>query len=187
MGIGPGARRGPCGCNRCLGLSGRYPRANCASHQHAADDRSVSLAISPDGQKIVFVANGGRPCYGCGRSRHCSTAGWDQGAMARSGRRTAERGVLYVYRQPAQAHRDAITSRRWDSIGTGACNRDGTILSTLSDRGPSCASPPLAVKVWGDAAGGTGLTHQFPQFLPDGRHSLTHAKPQPTCRVYRSA
>ncbi len=144
----------------------------------------VSLAISPDGQRIVFVATSeGRSMLWL-RPLDSTTAtplGGTDGAMAPFWSADS-RTVGFFTSTDNQLKRIDIDSGSLQALGTfplgtgGTWNRDGTILfSTLSGPGPILRISSTG----GEASAVTrveapALVHQFPQFLPDGRHFLYH-------------
>ena len=150
----------------------------------------VSLAISPDGQKIVFVATSE------GRSRL-----WLRSLDSTATRPLAGTdGAFYPFWSPdsrsvgffadGKLKRIDIGRRIGADTGGrsagrgGAWNRDGTILFAPNQGGPifrisSTGGEPAAV---------TRLelpqqaSHRFPQFLPDGRHFLYYVTGSPEAR-----
>ena len=157
MGIGLGARRGACGCAIVWALRPAPPAGELRFEITTPPTTDpVSLAISPDGQKIVFVATSeGRSMLWL-RPLDSDTAaplaGTD-GAMAPFWSPDS-RTVGFFTTTDNQLKRIDIDSGSLQALGTfplgtgGTWNRDGTILfSTLcGTSGPSSASPPLAVK-----------------------------------------
>ena len=144
----------------------------------------LSLAISPDGQKIVFVATSEGRAMLWLRLLDSGTAaplaGTD-GAMAPFWSPDS-RSLGFFTSTDGQLKRIEIDSGSVQALGRfprgtgGTWNRDGTILfATLSGAGPI-----LRVSSTGGEASSVtrleapALTHQLPQFLPDGRHFLYH-------------
>ncbi len=141
-----------------------------------------SLAISPDGQTIVFVATfEGRPRL------------WLRALNATSIRPLAgTEGGFYPFWSPDGRSIGFFADGKLDRIDIdgglvralanapnplgGTWNRDGTILFTPNYTGPifrvSAAGGEAAAVTRMDAQQGS---HHFPQFLPDGRHFLYHA------------
>jgi Tol biopolymer transport system component len=143
----------------------------------------VSLAIAPDGRRVVFVApSDGRPQLWL-RSLNSPTAQPLAGTDA----------ATFPFWSPDSRSIGFFADgklRRMDSddgsatilanapLGQGgAWNRDGTILFA-----PAPASPLLQISVTGGEP--TAVTtidpqqvgHSFPQFLPDGRHFLYYVE-----------
>jgi Tol biopolymer transport system component len=140
----------------------------------------VSLALSPDGQSLVFVADSeGQPRL------------WLRSLEAISSRRLAGTdGAAYPFWSPdsrsigffAQgklkrldiAGGAAQTLANADIGRGGSWNRDGVILFAPSTFGPifrvsDRGGEPVAVTRLGILK---PVGHRFPQFLPDGRHFL---------------
>jgi serine/threonine protein kinase len=146
---------------------------------------SMSLAISPNGQKIVFVATSEgqnklwlRPL---GSATAKPLAGTD-GAVAPFWSPDSRSIAFFTSTDNRIKHLD-IDGGSMRVLGTfplatgGTWNRDGTILfSTLA--GPT---PIFRISdKGGQATRATQLrapedTHQLPRFLPDGRHFLYHS------------
>jgi eukaryotic-like serine/threonine-protein kinase len=143
----------------------------------------VSLAIAPDGRRVVFVAaSDGRPQLWL-RSLDTPTAQPLAGTDA----------ATFPFWSPDSRSIGFFADgklRRMDSDGGsatilanaplgqgGAWNRDGTILFA-----PAPASPLLQISATGGEP--TAVTtidpqqvgHSFPQFLPDGRHFLYYVE-----------
>jgi eukaryotic-like serine/threonine-protein kinase len=144
----------------------------------------ASLAISPDGRKIVFVAmSEGRAKLWLRRFDSGSAAplpGTD-GAMAPFWSPDS-RTVAFFTNTDDQLKRLDIDGRSLQALGRfplgigGTWNQDGTILfATLSELGPIRRIPATG----GEPSAVTRLeaprqAHFFPQFLPDGRRFLFH-------------
>jgi eukaryotic-like serine/threonine-protein kinase len=150
----------------------------------AATDDPISLAISPDGRQVVFVASGDGASRLWLRSLASTTAQPLPGTE----------GAAYPFWSPDSHSIGFFASGRLYRIDIGAgppqaltaapagrggtWNADGTILFAPS------ISPG---SIWRIAASGgepTAVTridpprqivHRFPQFLPDSRHFLFHA------------
>jgi eukaryotic-like serine/threonine-protein kinase len=150
-----------------------------------------SLAISPDGRKIVFVATSDGVSKLWLRSLESSIAaplaGTD-GAVAPFWSPDS-RGVGFFTTTDGQLKRIDIDTRSLKVLGNvplgtgGTWNQDGTILFSHLASGTGIfrisetGGEPSAVTRLG---GASEVTHQFPQFLPDGRHFLYYtldAKP----------
>ena len=141
-----------------------------------------SLAISPDGRKIVFVATSDGVSKLWLRSLDSSIAaplaGTD-GAVAPFWSPDS-RVVGFFTTTDGQLKRIDIDTRSLQVLGNvplgtgGTWNQDGTILfshlasGTTIFRISATGGEPSAVT----RLGASELTHQFPQFLPDGRHFL---------------
>ena len=144
----------------------------------------VSLAISPDGEKLVFVATSeGRDVLWLRRidsGTAAPLAGTD-GALAPFWSPDSRRVGFFTSTDNQLKHIE-IESGSLQALGRfplgtgGTWNRDGTILfADLAGVGPIFrisskggeASPVTRLE-------GSELVHQFPQFLPDGRHFLYH-------------
>jgi serine/threonine protein kinase len=143
-----------------------------------------SLAISPDGQKIVFVAtSAGHSMLWLRRLDSLSShpLPGTEGATAPFWSPDS-RSVAFFTSMDNRLKRLDIDGRAVQVLGTvplgtgGTWNRDGVILfSTLSGPGPLLRVSSDG----GQASPVTQLTapeatHQFPQFLPDGRRFLYH-------------
>ena len=144
----------------------------------------VSLAISPDGEKLVFVATSeGRDVLWLRRldsGTAAPLAGTD-GAQALFWSPDSRRVAFFTSSDNQLKHIE-IDSGSLQALGRfplgtgGTWNRDGTILfATLSGAGPIFRISSKG----GEASAvtrleGSELVHQFPQFLPDGRHFLYH-------------
>ena len=143
-----------------------------------------SLAISPDGRKIVFVATSQ------GRSMlwlHLLESG-TAAPLAGTDDAVApfwspdSRSVGFSTATDNQLKRIEIVNGSLQALGTvafvtgGTWNREGTILfATRSEAGPIFRISSEG----GEASAvtrleGSELIHQFPHFLPDGRHFLYH-------------
>jgi len=145
----------------------------------------VSFAISPDGQRIVFVAGSeGRNMlwlYRLDSGAAAPLAGTD-GATAPFWSPDS-RSVGFFSTIDNTLKRIDVDGRFLQVLGTfplgtgGTWNQDGTILfAVLAGRGPIYRISSTG----GEATPATRLesteqTHQFPQFLSDGRHFLYHA------------
>ena len=143
-----------------------------------------SLAISPDGRKIVFVATSqGRSMlwlHLLESGTAAPLAGTD-GAVAPFWSPDS-RSVGFSTATDNQLKRIEIANGSLQPLGTvafvtgGTWNRDGTILfATRSEAGPIFRISSKG----GEASAvtrleGAELIHQFPHFLPDGRHFLYH-------------
>jgi Tol biopolymer transport system component len=152
----------------------------------------LSLALSPDGQKLVFVADADGVSRLWLRELHAASArplaGSDGAAFpfwspeSRSIGFFAEGKLkrLDITGGAAQILADAPIGRG------GAWNRDGVILFA-----PNTAVPIFRVSATGgEAVAMTSLGmpqpdqvgHRFPHFLPDGRHFLFHVVGSPQYR-----
>jgi serine/threonine protein kinase/Tol biopolymer transport system component len=150
-----------------------------------------SLAISPDGRKIVFVATSDGVSKLWLRSLESSNAaplaGTD-GAEAPFWSPDS-RAIGFFTTTDGQLKRIDIDTRSLKVLGNvpigtgGTWNQDGTILFSHLGSGTGIlrisetGGEPSAVTRLG---GASEPTHQFPQFLPDGRHFLYYtldAKP----------
>ena len=142
----------------------------------------ISLAISPDGQKIVFVATSdGRPRL------------WLRSLDSGSARPLAGTdGGFYPFWSPDNRSIGFFADGKLERIDIdgglvravanapnpvgGAWNRDGTILFA-----PNFTGPIFRISAGGEPAALTRIearqaTHRFPQFLPDGRHFLYYVR-----------
>jgi serine/threonine protein kinase/Tol biopolymer transport system component len=144
----------------------------------------MSLAISPDGQKIVFVATSeGRSKLWLRRLDSGSAealAGTDGAAFPFWS--PDSRSVAF-FATDNRLKRLDIDGRSIQVLGMfplgsgGTWNKDGTILFSHF----AGSSPILRVSSTGGQASPATrlqppeLTHQSPQFLPDGRHFLYHS------------
>jgi eukaryotic-like serine/threonine-protein kinase len=149
-------------------------------------DSPLHFAISPDGNRLVFVASGD------GASRLWVRALDATAAQPLAGTENAEypfwspdnRSIGFfaggklkrvdIGGGPPQALADASAGRG------GSWNRDGMILFAESNAGPllrvsaSGGEPSVLTRM------GAGHTsHRFPQFLPDGRHFLFFVQGSP--------
>jgi eukaryotic-like serine/threonine-protein kinase len=148
----------------------------------------VSLAISPDGQNIVFVAASdgqsrlwvrslssvlARPLMG---TDGASFPFWSPDSQSVGFFAEGKLKRIEVERGSVQILTDASSGRG------GSWNRDGTIIFT-----PNAANTPVLRIA---ATGGTPLavtrrdasketSHRFPQFLPDGNHFLYYLQGTP--------
>jgi Tol biopolymer transport system component len=145
----------------------------------------ASLAISPDGQQIVFVAaSQGRNMlwlYRLDSGTAAPLAGTD-GATAPFWSRDS-RSVAFFSMIDNGLKRIDVDGRSLQVLGivplgtAGTWNQDGTILyAGLGGPGPIFRISSTG----GDATPATRLApteqiHQFPHFLPDGRHFVYHA------------
>jgi Tol biopolymer transport system component len=149
----------------------------------------TSLAISPDGQKLVFAGTDQ------GRSGL-----WLRSMNAVSARALAgTEGASFPFWSPdsrslgffadAQLKRIDIEEGRVQILANasspagGTWNQDGTILFVPADIGPifrisATGSVPTAV----DRIDAKQTGHTFPQFLPDGRHFLYYVAGNPEVR-----
>jgi Tol biopolymer transport system component len=145
----------------------------------------LSFAISPDGQKIVFVATSE------GRSRLWLRRLDSGSAEALTGTDGAawpfwspdSRSVAFFTSTDNRLKRLDIDGRSIQVLGlfplgsSGTWNRDGTILFSHF----AGSSPILRISANGGQASPATrlqppeLTHQSPHFLPDGRHFLYHS------------
>jgi serine/threonine protein kinase/Tol biopolymer transport system component len=150
----------------------------------------VSLAISPDGQKIVFVA------VSEGRSLL-----WLRSLDSVSGRPLAGTdGAMFPFWSPDSQSVGFFADgklKRIDtasgSVGTlanaregrgGAWSRDGTIIfapnpSSPIFRLPSAGGEPVALTRLGASQ---QASHRWPQFFPDGNHFLYNVQGSPETR-----
>ena len=149
---------------------------------------SASLAISPDGQKIVFVATSegqsklwlrpldstsGRPLSG---TDGASFPFWSPDSQSVGFFADAKLKRVDVDRGSVQILADAPSGRG------GAWNRDGTIIFTPYPgnsalfRIPATGGTPSAL-TRREATKET--SHRFPQFLPDGHHFLYYVQGTP--------
>src|SRR5262245_2795453 len=144
-----------------------------------------SLAISPDGQKIVFVAtHEGRSKLWLRRLDSALAeplAGTDGAAWPFWS--PDSQSVAFFSSSDNRLKRLDVDGRSMLVLGTfplgsgGTWNRDGTILFSHF----AGSSPILRVSATGGEASPATrlqppeLTHQSPQFLPDGRHFLYHS------------
>jgi Tol biopolymer transport system component len=146
----------------------------------------VSMALSPDGQRLVFAAkNNGRPqlwlrALAAGVLRPIAgTEGGERPFWSPNGRSLGffaegKLKVLDLDRGEPRVVADAIGARG------GAWNAEGVILFASS-----AAGPLFRVAATGGAASavttkrGQQLSHLFPQFLSDGRHFLFYARGTP--------
>jgi Tol biopolymer transport system component len=154
----------------------------------------VSLAISPDGRKIVFVATSeGRSKLWLRRLDSAAAAeplpGTD-GAMAPFWSPDSRTVGFFTSTDNQLKHID-VDSGSLQTLGTfplgtgGTWNRDGTILFSTLGSGPIFRISSKG----GEASAATRpetptLVHQFPQFLPDGRHFLYHTPNRNPPAVY---
>jgi Tol biopolymer transport system component len=145
---------------------------------------TISLAVSPDGQKIVFVAiSEGRNKLWLRRLDSVSAeplAGTD-GAAAPFWSPDS-RSVAFFSTTDNRLKRLDIDGRSMRVLGTfpdgtgGTWNRDGTIL--FSTLGPV---PFFRISSnGGEASPITAGEGQLPRFLPDGRHFLSYSALDPT-------
>jgi serine/threonine protein kinase len=151
----------------------------------------VSVAISPDGEKLVYVASSnGRPMLWLrslvsGEAR--SLAGTDGASFPFWSPNSRSIG-FFANERLYRIDIDGGSLRALTSapVGAGATwSREGVILFTMvpdapiarvSDAGGEAAFVP------GPARGGGG--NRFPQFLPDGRHYLYYVAETATRGVY---
>ena len=161
----------------------------------------VSLAISPDGRRIVFAATTD------GRSRL-----WVRSLDATAVRPLAgtedarfpfwspDGRSVGLFAADDKLKRIDVDSGTMETLANapvgsgGAWNRDGTVLYSPVPDSPIIRAAPSAGAVL--AIGAAGLTrldrprhtgHRFPQFLPDGRHFLYYVAGAPDVRgVYVS-
>jgi len=150
------------------------------------DPGSVSLAISPDGRKLVFVAiSEGRPRL------------WLRWLNSDSSRLLpATEGAKYPFWSPdsrsvgffsedklkrIDIDSGSVTTLAPAHIGDGGTwNRDGVILFSQAPKmrifriGPSGGEPAILTQLV-ELPG----SHRFPQFLPDGRHFLYYVYASP--------
>jgi Tol biopolymer transport system component len=172
-------------------MVGVPPHCRCArdafGHHDAANPAPQSLAISPDGRAIVFVATSE------GQSRLWLRLLESGSARAVKGTERAE-APFWSPDSASVAFFDGETLRRLDLNGesvstlavvsgglSGSWSRDGVILfaqigSPIS-RVPATGGQPTAL---------SGLVRQggnfSPQFLPDGRHFLYYVRGGPEAR-----
>ena len=153
-----------------------------------ATDQPASLALSPDGRQIVFVASGDATSRLWLRSLAATTAQ----PLA------ATEGALYPFWSPDGRSIGFFTGgqlKRIDlgggapqtvapssSVFGGSWNADGVILFAPTSAGPLLRVPASG----GPAVAVTTLarqnSHRFPSFLPDGRHFLFYATGTPDSR-----
>jgi hypothetical protein len=139
--------------------------------------RDLSMAIAPDGQTLVFVADseGGPRLWvhslASGSARLCRSVGFfADGKLKR----------IDVGGGAAQALANV------HNAATGTWNRDGTILfgmTTSSSDGIVRVSATGGEPVDVTPPGQPGV-ESFPEFLPDGRHFLYHVRVIPQPGVY---
>jgi serine/threonine protein kinase len=151
----------------------------------------VSLAISPDGEKLVFVASSdGRPklwlrSLGTGSAR--PLPGTD-GASFPFWSPDSRSVAFFANGNLNRIDIDGSSLRTLASAPVGAggtWNREGVILYTLVPDAPISRVPADGGKsafVPGLQPGAPG--HRFPQFLPDGRHFLYYVADSATRGVY---
>ena len=180
-----------CSGSSCLGAPRRAARWRDAPRDHdAADGRSRiagDFARRPEDCVRGHVGRGIEAVAALARFQHRSAVGGDR----------RRHGAVLVARQPGggfftttdgQLKRIDIDTRSLQVLGNvplgtgGTWNQDGTILfshlasGTTIFRISATGGEPSAVT----RLGASELTHQFPQFLPDGRHFLYYtldAKP----------
>jgi len=150
-----------------------------------------SLAISPDGRRIVFVATSDGVSKLWLRSLDSSIAAplTDTDGAVAPFWSPDSRAVGFFTTTDGQLKRIDIDTRSLKVLGNvplgtgGTWNQDGTILFSHLGSGTGIfrisetGGEPSAVTRLG---GASEVTHQFPQFLPDGRHFLYYtldAKP----------
>jgi eukaryotic-like serine/threonine-protein kinase len=154
----------------------------------------LSLAISPDGQKVVFAAaSDGRPQLWLRRldsSAARPLAGTDFGTLPFWSPDSRSIGFF----ADAKLKRTAIDGGSVHEVASapgpmgGTWNGDGTILFA-----PFITGPIFQVSLKGGepsalTAEGEQLGHRFPQFLPDGRHFLYYVAGTPKANgVYLGA
>jgi Tol biopolymer transport system component len=144
---------------------------------------AASLAISPDGRKLVYVASfEGRPMLwlrwletGVARPVRGSEGGtypfWSPDSQS-----FAFFAAERLYRTSVDGGVPRIITAAAIGVG-GTWNRDGTILFT-----PVPDAPILRVSADGGSPQPTGTMprtpagYRFPQFLPDGRHFLYYVQ-----------
>jgi eukaryotic-like serine/threonine-protein kinase len=176
---------------RSEGTASRFPREMRLEIATPPSTESVSLAMSPDGEKLVFVAwSEGRPVL------------WLRSLVTGEARPLAGTdGATFPFWSPdnrsigffadERLHRidvdgSALTPLAAAPVGAGGSwSREGTILFTLVPDGPIARVPAsggsVQVLPGSDTSKGG---HRFPQFLPDGRHYLYFMAEPPVRGVY---
>ena len=152
-----------------------------------ASGDNASLAISPDGLKVVFVANtDGRPQL------------WlrSLGAVSVQPLAGTENAVLPFWSPDSRSIGFGADGwlKRLDLDGGvrtlasaplflgGAWRADGRILFTPNTFSAILSVPESGGKTTAETAPSAGLGHQFPCLLPDGRHFLFYTSGPPAVR-----
>jgi serine/threonine protein kinase len=144
----------------------------------------ASLAISPDGEKLVFVANSdGRPMLWLRplasvaarplpRSDGATYPFWSPDSRSVGFFAEGKLKRVDIDGGSAQTLTNVLTA----AARGGSWGRDGTILFANVGspilRIPATGGEPTAVTRLETSQGGAPISHRFPQFLPDGRHFL---------------
>ena len=174
-----------CGARAARHRARRLPEMRVEITTPPTSDQ-VSLAISPDGEKLVFVASSdGRPKLWL-RSLRTGSAQPLPGTEGASFPFWSPDSRSIAFFANGNLNRidiDGSSLRTLASAPVGAggtWNREGTILYTLVPDAPISRIPADGGKsaiTLGSQPGGPG--HRFPQFLPDGRHFLYYVADSP--------